>query len=82
MLKLNKQTEIPKSFGGDIKLHAAGPKQSNERDEILLLARPQHKHLPQYGFPLLQQLVLVTFGDKLLEQMDCVIWNGNDCGPS
>lgn len=59
-----------------------GLNQSNKRDEILLLARSQHKHLLQYGLPLLQQLVLVTFGDKELEQMDCVIWNGSDCGPS
>lgn len=56
--------------------------QSNKRDEILLLARSQHKHLLQYGLPLLQQLVLVTFGDKELEQMDCVIWNASDRGPS
>lgn len=56
--------------------------QSNKRDEILFLARSQHKHLMQYGLPLPQQLVLVTFGDKELEQMDCVIWNGSDCGPS
>lgn len=56
--------------------------QSHERDEILLLARSQHKHLLQYGLPRLQQLVLVTFGDKLLEQMDCMIWNGNECGSS
>lgn len=55
--------------------------QSKKRDEILLLARSQHKHLLQYGLPLLQQLVLVTFGDKELEQMDCVIWNGSDLGP-
>lgn len=56
--------------------------QSNKRDEILLLARSQHKHLLQQGLPLPQQLALVTFGDKLLEQTDCVIWNGNGCGPS
>lgn len=55
--------------------------QSNKRDEILLLARSQHKHLLQYGLPLLQQLVLVTSGDKELEQMDCVIWNSSDHGP-
>lgn len=56
--------------------------QSNKRDEILLLARSQHKHLLQYGLLLLQQLVLVTFGDKEPEQMDCLIWNGSDRGPS
>lgn len=55
--------------------------QLDKRDEILL-DRSQHKHLLQYGLLLLQQLVLVTFGDKELEQMDCVIWNGSDCGPS
>lgn len=83
MLELNKQTEIPRSFGGDIKLHPAGPKST-------LMKGMKFSSWPDHKINIYCSMVCLFFSswhwltsaDKLLEQMDCVIWNGNDCVPS